>query len=50
MTGQTVMELHNVSPQTLSNGINISNVATGAYVACLRTEDNQVITKKLIVN
>ena len=50
MSGQTVLELQNVSPQTLSNGLKISNVATGAYVACFRTEDNQVITKKLIVN
>ena len=50
MNGQTVMELNNVSTEALNNGIKISNVATGAYVACFRTDDNQVHTKKIIVN
>ena len=50
ITGQTVMELHDVSDEVLSNGIEIPNVATGSYIACFRTEDNQVFTKKLIVN
>jgi hypothetical protein len=50
MNGQTVMELNNVSTEALNNGIKISNVATGSYVACFRTDDNQVHTKKIIVN
>ena len=50
MTGQTVLELTNVSQTTLSNGLKLSNMATGAYIACIRTEDNQVITKKIIFN
>ena len=50
MTGQTVLELTNVSQSTLSNGLQLSNMATGAYIACIRTEDNQVITKKIIFN
>ena len=50
MTGQTVLELENVSQSTLNNGLKLSNMATGAYIACLRTEDNQVITKKIIFN
>tara|TARA_R110002049_G_scaffold37208_1_gene117535 strand:- start:95688 stop:100307 length:4620 start_codon:yes stop_codon:yes gene_type:complete len=50
MTGQTVLEFKDVSPQTLNNGLSISNVAAGAYVAWFRTDDGQVLTKKLIVN
>ncbi|APY11169.1 hypothetical protein BWZ22_07890 [Seonamhaeicola sp. S2-3] len=50
MSGQTVMELTDVSAATLSNGISIPNVSTGGYVACFRTDNNQVITKKIIVN
>ncbi|MFD0834558.1 LamG-like jellyroll fold domain-containing protein [Mariniflexile aquimaris] len=50
MRGQTITELSNVSQETLSNGIKISNVATGTYVAWFKTETGQVITKKFIVN
>ncbi|WP_299548371.1 LamG-like jellyroll fold domain-containing protein [Seonamhaeicola sp.] len=50
MTGQTVMELQDVPDDVLSNGIAISNVSTGGYIACFRTDDNQVLTKKIIVN
>jgi hypothetical protein len=50
MNGQTVLEFKDVSPQALGNGLKIANVATGAYVACFRTDDNQVFTKKIIVN
>ncbi|MEW4923479.1 LamG-like jellyroll fold domain-containing protein [Algibacter sp. 2305UL17-15] len=50
MTGQSIMELNNVSQSTLNKGIKLSNVSTGAYVACFRTDTNTVITKKLIIN
>jgi hypothetical protein len=50
MRGQTVMELTNVSQETLNNGIKINNVATGAYVAWFKAQTGQVITKKIIVN
>ena len=50
MIGQTVLELKDVSQTVLSNGIKLSNIATGTYIACLRTKDNQVLTKKIIVN
>ena len=50
MTGQTVLELTNVSQTTLDNGLKLSNMATGTYIACIRTEDNQVLTKKIIFN
>ncbi|WP_299556706.1 LamG domain-containing protein, partial [Seonamhaeicola sp.] len=50
MTGQTVMELQDVSDNALSNGIEIPRISIGTYVACFRTDDNQVFTKKIIVN
>jgi hypothetical protein len=50
MTGQTVMEINNVPDELLNNGIEIPKVSSGGYIACFRTEDNQVFTKKLIVN
>ncbi|MFD1161621.1 LamG-like jellyroll fold domain-containing protein [Hwangdonia seohaensis] len=48
MKGQTVYELQNVSQTTLNNGLKLANLSTGTYVVCLRTEDHQVITKKII--
>jgi hypothetical protein len=50
MRGQTVMELSNVSQETLNNGIKINNVASGAYVAWFKVQSGQVITKKIIIN
>lgn len=50
MRGQTVLEFKNVSQETLNNGLKISNVATGAYLAWFKTKTGQVITKKIIVN
>ncbi|KJD36498.1 hypothetical protein PW52_04930 [Tamlana sedimentorum] len=50
MRGQRIMELENVDNSTLENGINLSNISTGAYVVCLRTSSNEVLTKKIIKN
>ncbi|SHI42868.1 Por secretion system C-terminal sorting domain-containing protein, partial [Algibacter luteus] len=50
MRGQTVLELLDVSTEQLQNGIPFNNIATGAYVVCMRTEANEVLTKKVIVN
>ncbi|WJJ97245.1 LamG-like jellyroll fold domain-containing protein [Algibacter luteus] len=50
MRGQIVLELLNVSTEQLKNGIPFSNIATGAYVVCMRTEANEVLTKKIIIN
>jgi hypothetical protein len=49
MSGQRVLELKDVSQETLKNGLDISNIATGVYVACFRTNNNEVMTKKIIV-
>ncbi|MCB4807508.1 DUF11 domain-containing protein [Tamlana sp. 62-3] len=48
MKGQRIMELENVDNYTLENGIDLSNIATGAYVVCLQTSANEVLTKKII--
>ncbi|MFD2724967.1 LamG-like jellyroll fold domain-containing protein [Hyunsoonleella rubra] len=50
ITGQSVMELDNVSGDTLDRGLKLADASTGAYVACFRTDANQVITKKIIIN
>lgn len=47
--GQSVLELENVSDTDLNNGINIPALTTGTYVAYFRTENNEVISKKLII-
>ena len=50
MRGQTVLEFNNVSQATLNNGLKLSNVASGAYVAWFKAKTGQVITKKIVVN
>lgn len=50
MRGQNVLELKDVTPAELEQGIRFDNVATGAYVVCIRTENNELITKKVVVN
>ena len=50
MRGQTVLEVENVPAESLENGFKFNNISTGAYVVCLRTEMNEVITKKIIFN
>ncbi|KJD31001.1 hypothetical protein PW52_16905, partial [Tamlana sedimentorum] len=49
MQGQRVIELEHVEQTRLANGLVLSNVSTGAYVICLRTDANQVLTKKIVV-
>ena len=50
MRGQTILELENVSRNTLQNGLQFNNIATGAYVVVLRTDTDAVLTKKIIAN
>ncbi|ULC59917.1 choice-of-anchor D domain-containing protein [Flaviramulus sp. BrNp1-15] len=50
MRGQSVLELDNVSRTSLESGIRFDNIATGTYVVCLKTETNQVLTKKIVIN
>ncbi|MCB4807507.1 T9SS type A sorting domain-containing protein [Tamlana sp. 62-3] len=49
MRGQRVIEQENVEQSRLENGIVLSNISTGAYVICLRTDANEVLTKKIVV-
>ncbi|MDD7884688.1 LamG-like jellyroll fold domain-containing protein [Flavivirga sp. 57AJ16] len=50
MRGQTVLEAENVPTESLENGFKFDNMATGAYIVCLRTEKNEVLTKKIVFN
>tara|TARA_R110002050_G_scaffold94765_1_gene197082 strand:+ start:66523 stop:70323 length:3801 start_codon:yes stop_codon:yes gene_type:complete len=50
MLGQVAIEFKDVSQENLNNGLSILNISSGAYIAYFRTEDQQVFTKKIIVN
>ncbi len=50
MRGQTILELNNVSTERLEGGFKLKNISVGAYVVCLRTEMNEVLTKKIVFN
>lgn len=50
MRGQIVLEFNNVTQGDLSNGLKISNVSAGAYIAWFKTQSGQIITKKITVN
>ena len=50
MRGQVILELADVSRAQLENGLQFNNISTGAYVVWMRTEANEVLTKKIIVN
>ena len=50
MLGQTALEFNNVSQEELRNGLSISNLSSGAYVAYFRTDTHEVLTKKIVVN
>ncbi|MEP1489899.1 MAG: LamG-like jellyroll fold domain-containing protein [Algibacter sp.] len=50
MLGQSVLELDNISQNTLENGIDIPTLAVGSYVAYFRSDANEVFSKKMIIN
>ncbi|AUP79152.1 LamG domain-containing protein [Flavivirga eckloniae] len=50
MRGQAVLEVENVPAESLENGYKFNNMPTGAYIVCLRTENNEVLTKKVVLN
>ncbi|MFV9549713.1 CshA/CshB family fibrillar adhesin-related protein [Algibacter sp. PT7-4] len=50
MRGQSVLEMVDVAQSKLNNGIPFNNVSTGMYIVCMRTENNEVLTKKIIIN
>uniref|UniRef100_UPI00262C8152 T9SS type A sorting domain-containing protein n=1 Tax=uncultured Algibacter sp. TaxID=298659 RepID=UPI00262C8152 len=50
MRGQIVLEHADVSKESLENGLQFSNISTGAYVVWMKTDTNEVLTKKVIVN
>ncbi|SFC93605.1 Por secretion system C-terminal sorting domain-containing protein [Algibacter pectinivorans] len=50
MRGQVVLEMADVTIEQLENGIVFNTISTGAYVVYIRTETNEVLNKKIIVN
>ncbi|WP_083478300.1 LamG-like jellyroll fold domain-containing protein [Lacinutrix himadriensis] len=49
MLGQTVYTKSNVSNNTLENGMSIQSLATGIYVVSIKTQDNQTLDKKIVI-
>ncbi|TYA70181.1 LamG domain-containing protein [Seonamhaeicola marinus] len=50
VTGQIIFEVYGIPNAVLEGGVDLPKVASGAYVAYLRTEDNQVISKKIMIH
>lgn len=50
MRGQVSLEMDDVPMAALKNGMQFFNMSSGAYVVQLRTVDNELLTKKIIVN
>lgn len=50
MRGQISLQMDNVPMAALKNGMQFFNMSTGAYLVQLRTEDNEVLTEKIVVN
>ncbi|WP_396602794.1 LamG-like jellyroll fold domain-containing protein [Algibacter sp. R77976] len=48
MRGQSVLELTDVSRASLTNGLQLPNMSTGTYIVVLRTNSNNIISKKII--
>jgi len=47
--GQNIKSYRDLSVNTLENGIDISNLAKGVYIINLITNDNEQVTKKIIL-
>ena len=50
MLGQAAYTKTNVSSNTLENGLPINELATGIYIVSIKTEDNQTIDKKIVID
>ncbi|MBQ0788655.1 MAG: T9SS type A sorting domain-containing protein, partial [Oceanihabitans sp.] len=49
MLGQTVYTKTNMSNNTLENGIAINKLATGIYIVSIKTQGNQTLDKKIVI-
>jgi hypothetical protein len=47
--GQNIFQKQNLSTQQMSSGIAISNLSTGMYIVSIKTENNQTLDKKIII-
>ena len=50
MLGQRIKILNSIDNQTLENGIDISGISSGVYIVSIKTENNQSIDRKVIIN
>ncbi len=50
MLGQQVIGLNNVTTHNMTDGIHITNLKSGVYLVSLKTDTNQIITKKIIID
>ncbi|KJD31865.1 hypothetical protein PK35_12750 [Tamlana nanhaiensis] len=50
LNGQKVLELNNVSHDTLEAGINLNHMAANAYAVMLQTDNKEILTKKFVIN
>jgi|GEM_PF-652081 len=47
--GQKILQLQDVKAADLQNGIRLNNTSTGMYVIVLKTDDDTVVNKKIII-
>ncbi|KJD36885.1 hypothetical protein PW52_00010 [Tamlana sedimentorum] len=50
LQGQKVLELNNVSQDTLEAGISLNNMSPNTYAVMLQTDNQEVLTKKFVIN
>ncbi|TNJ45383.1 T9SS type A sorting domain-containing protein [Tamlana fucoidanivorans] len=50
MRGQVALQMPNLPVEALENGFQFYNLSSGAYIVQIRTENNEVLSKKIIVN
>ncbi len=50
LLGQTIKTYNTINNQTLENGINISGLSSGVYIVRVKTNNDQAIDKKVIID
>ncbi|MCB4807511.1 hypothetical protein LG651_04550 [Tamlana sp. 62-3] len=50
LQGQKVLELKNVSQDTLEAGISLNNMSPNTYAMILQTDNQEILTKKFVIN
>lgn len=50
LQGQKVLELNNISQDTLEAGISLNNMSPNTYAMILQTDNQEILTKKFVIN